>query len=120
MSSIISNITPQFQNPSLFLQPLITNIVAFAIKYKKQNWNKVIFSDETTFQMFRNTPKIFYKNGTQPPSEATIKHPYKVHAFSVKGPAGFFLFTDIMGGTILTENLFDNANAIMGNNWMFH
>src|SRR6185312_14327784 len=37
--------------------PLLTathkqNRVAFAIKYKKQNWNKVVFSDETTFQMF--------------------------------------------------------------------
>ena len=76
--------------------------------------------------MFRNTQKVFYKNGTQPPSKAMVKHPYKVHAwgaFSVKGPVGFFLFTDIMDGTlhhkILTENLFDNANAIMENNWMF-
>ena len=69
--------------------------------------------------MFRNTQKLFYKNDTQPPSKAMVKHPYNVHAwgaFSVKGPVGFFLFTDIMGGTILTENLFDNANVIMGNN----
>ena len=111
--------------------PLLTtshkqNRVAFAVKYRKQNWNKVIFSDETTFQMFRNTQKVFYKVGTQPPSKAMVKHPYKIHAwgaFSVKGPIGFFLFTDIMNGAlyrkILTENLFDNANAIMGKNWKF-
>ncbi|CAJ0749176.1 1748_t:CDS:2, partial [Entrophospora sp. SA101] len=55
--------------------PLLTtshkqNRVAFAIKYRKQNWNKVIFSDETTFQIFRNTQKVFYKIGTQPPIKA--------------------------------------------------
>src|SRR5438128_2985298 len=55
-----------------------------------------------------------------------VKHPYKVHAwsvFSVKGPISFFLFTDIMDGAlyrkILTENLFENANNIMGKNWVF-
>jgi len=71
--------------------------------------------------MFRNTQKVFYKVGTQPPSKDMVKHPYKIHAwgaFSVKGPIGFFLFADIMNGAlyrkILTENLFDNANTIMG------
>src|SRR5438128_12296284 len=56
-----------------------------------------------------------------------VKHPYKVHAwsvFSVKGPISFFLFTDIMDGAlyrkILTENLFENANKIMGKNWSFN
>jgi len=95
--------------------------LAFAAKYRRQNWNKVIFSDETSIQMFRNTQKVYYKSGTQPPRKAMVKHPYKIHAwgaFSVKGPIGFFLFTDIMDGAlyrkILTENLFENANKIMG------
>ena len=76
--------------------------------------------------MFRNTQKVYYKSGTQPPRKAMVKHPYKIHAwgaFSVKGPIGFFLFTDIMDGAlyrkILTENLFENANKIMGKNWVF-
>jgi transposase len=111
--------------------PLLTNKhkqcrIEFAIKYRRQNWNKVIFSDETTLQMFRNTQKVFYKCGSQPPHKAMVKHPYKIHAwgaFSVKGPIGFFLFTDIMDGAlyrkILTENLFDNANNVMGNRWIF-
>jgi len=98
----------------------------FAVKYRRQNWNKVIFSDETSIQMFRNTQKVYYKSGTQPPRKAMVKHPYKIHAwgaFSVKGPIGFFLFTDIMDGAlyrkILNENLFENANKIMGKNWVF-
>jgi len=75
---------------------------------------------------FRNTQKVYYKSGTQPHRKAMVKHPYKIHAwgaFSVKGPIGFFLFTDIMDGAlyrkILTENLFENANKIMGKNWVF-
>jgi len=106
--------------------PLLTTLhkqrrIEFAMKYRRQNWNQVIFSDETTIQMFQNTQKVFYKAGTQPPQKPMVKHPYKVHAwgaFSVKGRIGFLLFTGIMDGAfyrkILTENLFDNANSIMG------
>jgi transposase len=100
--------------------------VEFAMKYRRQNWNKVVFSDETTLQMFQNTQKVFYKAGTQPPRKPMVKHPYKVHAwgaFSAKGPIGFLLFTGIMDGCfyreILTENLFENANSIMGRCWVF-
>ena len=76
--------------------------------------------------MFQNTQKVFYKVGTQPPQKPMVKHPYKVHAwgaFSAKGPIGLVLFTGIMDGAfyreILTENLFDNANTIMGRRWIF-
>ena len=96
------------------------------MKYRRQNWNKVIFSDETTLQMFRNNQKVFHKAGTQPPHKPMVKHPYKVHAwgaFSAKGPIGFLLFTGIMDGNfyreILIENLFENANTIMGRRWIF-
>ena len=64
--------------------------------------------------------------GTQPPHKSMVKHPYKVHAwgaFSAKGPIGFLLFTGIMDGNfyreILIENLFENANTIMGRRWIF-
>jgi hypothetical protein len=100
--------------------------VEWAIKHKGQNWRQVVFSDETTLQMFQNTQKVFYKVGTQPPQKLMVKHPYKVHAwgaFSAKGPIALFLFTGIMDGAfyceILTENLFDNANTVMGRCWIF-
>jgi len=38
--------------------------VEWATKYKNQNWKQVVFSDETTFQMFQNTQKVFYKVST--------------------------------------------------------
>jgi transposase len=95
--------------------------VEWAIKHREQNWKQVVFSDETTLQMFQNTQKVFYKVGTQPPQKPMVKHPYKVHAwgaFSKKGSIGFLLFTGIMDGAfyreILVENLFDNAKTVMG------
>ncbi len=111
--------------------PLLTDLhkqrrVEFAMKYQGQNWNQVVFSDETTFQMFQNTQKVFYKAGTQPPQKPMVKHPYKVHAwgaFSAKGQVGFLLFTGIMDGAfyreILNENLFENAKYVMGRRWVF-
>ena len=55
-----------------------------------------------------------------------VKHSYKVHAwsaFSAKGSVSFLLFTGIMDGAfyheILVENLFDNANTVMGRRWVF-
>ncbi len=102
------------------------NHMEFAIKYRNQNWNQVIFSDETIIQMFRNSQKAFYKVGTQSSQKAMVKHLYKIHvwdAFSVKGEIGVLLFTEIIDGAfyykILTENLFDNANLIMGKRWIF-
>ena len=69
---------------------------------------------------------MFYKVGTQPPQKPMVKHSYKVHAwgaFSAKGSVGFLLFTGIMDGAfyreILVENLFDNANTVMGRRWVF-
>ena len=62
--------------------------VKFAIKYQRQNWNQIIFSDETIFQMFQNTQKVFYKASTQFSQKLIIKYLYKVHvwdAFLSKG-----------------------------------
>jgi transposase len=102
------------------------NRVEWAIRHQDQNWKQVIFSDETTFQMFQNTQKVFYKIGTQPPQKPMVKHSYKVHAwgaFSAKGSIGFLLFTGIMDGAfyreILNENLFDNAYTVMERRWIF-
>src|SRR6266498_15768 len=100
--------------------------VEWAMKHQDQNWKQVIFSDETTFQMFQNTQKVFYKIGTQPSQKPMVKHSYKVHAwgaFSAKGSISLLLFTGIMDSAfyreILNENLFDNANTVMERRWIF-
>jgi len=100
--------------------------VEWAKKHYKQNWKIVIFSDETTFQMFRNTINAFYKDGTSIPQKGVPKHPEKVHfwgAFSARGTIGFHMFTQNMNAEfyreILTNNLFENAHTIMGEHWVF-
>jgi len=76
--------------------------------------------------MFRNTTKVRYKAGKPKPTRAVVKHPYKVHVwggFCSKGTVGFHMFTGIMDGeryrNILTENLFQQANNMLGNTWTF-
>jgi len=100
--------------------------VEWAIAHLRQNWKNVVFSDETTFQMFRNTMKAFHKVGTSVPYKGVPKHPAKVHvwgAFSARGTIGFHMFTQNMDGQlyreILTNNLFENASRIMPSRWTF-
>lgn len=69
----------------------------WAEKYRRCNWSNVIFSDETTFQMFRNTQLVRYRRGETRPHRSMVKHPYKVHAwgaFTARGPISLILFTE--------------------------
>ncbi|CAB4485936.1 unnamed protein product [Rhizophagus irregularis] len=100
--------------------------VSWARAHQRKSWNKVVFSDETTFQMFRNTTQVRYKVGEPRPCRATVKHPFKVHvwgAFCAKGVVGFHMFTENMNGElyreILTHNLFEQAHQVLGNRWTF-
>lgn len=100
--------------------------VAWAEAHLGKRWNRVIFSDETTFQMFRNTTKVRYKEGEIKPRRATVKHPFKVHvwgAFCARGIIGFHSFTENMNGElyrdILTKELFSKAQQIIGKTWTF-
>ena len=87
---------------------------------------KVIFSDETTFQLFRNTTLVRYKVDQEKPRRAIVKHPLKVYAwgaFCSQGAVGFHCFTENMNGElyrkILTKNLFSNASNLLGKSWIF-
>src|SRR6185437_9539417 len=100
--------------------------VCWARKYQRRRWNTTVFSDEATFQLFRNTLKVRYKPGEPVPTRVVVKHPFKVHvwrAFCEKGIVGFHAFTGIMNGEryreILTNHLFDQAFEVLGDNWTF-
>ena len=43
----------------------------------RYNWKKVVFSDETTLQMFRNTIRAWSHDAQ--PVAPMVKHPFKVH-----------------------------------------
>ena len=110
-----------------FLTPKAMNLrVVWAKAHQRENWNKVIFSDESSFQMFRNTTQVRYKCGESIPRRVTVKHPFKVHvwgAFCAKGIVGFHMFTENMNGElyreIVTENLFEQASQVLGRRWTF-
>lgn len=111
--------------------PMLTGVakerrVEWAKSHLNENWKKVIFSDETTFQLFRNTTLVRYKIGEEKPRRAVVKHPLKVHAwgaFCANGLVGFHCFTENMNGElyrdILTKNLFTSATRILGRRWTF-
>ncbi|GES85240.1 uncharacterized protein LOC111106029 [Rhizophagus clarus] len=78
---------------------------------------KVIFSDETTIQMFCNTLSAWSRDAK--PIASMVKHPFKIHvwgAISVKGKIGMHMFIENLDRNlyrqILNEHLYDNANAM--------
>jgi transposase len=92
--------------------------------HSRYNWKKVVFSDETTLQMFRNTIRAWSHDAQ--PVAPMVKHPFKVHvwaAISVKGKVGIHLFTENLDRhlyrNILDDHLYDNATALLGRNWVF-
>jgi transposase len=109
----------------LLTETQVARRLEWALAHSQDSWNHTIFSDETTFQLFRNTELVRYKVGEARPHRPVVKHPYKVHlwaAFSRKGPIGFHLFTGIMNAQIycqiLTAHLFPNASEA-GRQWRF-
>ena len=56
-----------YRNALPLATPMLTPVhkqkrVEWAQKHKDDNWKKTLFSDETAFQLFRNTIKHYYKN----------------------------------------------------------
>src|SRR5437016_2199333 len=98
--------------------------LSWARDHVNYNWKKVVFSDETTLQMFCNTLPAWSRN--KKPIAPMVKHPFKVHvwgAISVKGKIGIHMFTENLDRhlyrQILNEHLYDNASAMHGNRWVF-
>lgn len=114
------------QEVPFLTQPARDRRVEWALAHRHQNWKKVIFSDETTFQMFRNTIRVFHKKENLPPQKPMPKHPYKIHfwgAFSISGTIDYYMFTENLTGDlyrhILSNNLFPSASLKMPRNWIF-
>ncbi|GES89422.1 IS630 family transposase [Rhizophagus clarus] len=85
---------------------------------------RLVFSDETTIQMFCNTISAWSRDAK--PIALMVKHPFKVHvwgAISVKGKIGMHMFIENLDHhlyrQILNEHLYDNANAMHGRRWVF-
>lgn len=97
----------------------------WCLAHRNQNWDRVIFSDESSFQLFRNT----IRRWTLRPEKETKPVPKdrkKIMvwgAFSGKGTVGFFPFMEIMDShlyvDILKNNLVESAKYQFGHRWTF-
>ncbi len=98
--------------------------LSWARDHLRYNWKKVVFSDETTIQIFRNTTLAWSRD--RKPVQPMVKHPIKVHvwaAINVKGKIGMHMFTENLDRhlyrQILDDHLYNNANVLLGHRWVF-
>src|SRR5436853_6845436 len=77
--------------------------IEWAKKHINDNWNKTLFSDETSFQLFRNTIKQWYKGAR--PIRPIPKDRRKRGGFCVKDETSLFSYRHIMDPTYSTQIL---------------
>ena len=97
--------------------------VQWAIEHQNDDWSRTIFTDETCYQLFRNTVRRWSRN---PKSEVKRipKNRQKIMVwggFSIKDLVGFHSFNIIMDGLyyvqILQDHLIRNARKQFGGRW---
>ena len=97
--------------------------VQWAIKHQNDDWSRTIFTDETCYQLFRNTIRRWSRN---PKAEVKRipKNRQKIMvwgSFSIKGLVGYHSFNTIMDGPyyvqILHDHLIRNARKQFGRHW---
>jgi len=97
--------------------------VQWAIKHKNDDWSRIIFIDETCYQLFRNTIRRWSLN---PSAEVKRipKNRQKIMVWggiSIKGLIGCHSFRNIMDGPyfvrILQDHLIPNAKNQFGRRW---
>ena len=97
--------------------------VQWAIKHKNDDWSRTIFTDETCYQLFRNTIRRWSLN---PSAEVKRipKNRQKIMVWggiSIKGLIGYHSFRNIMDGPyfvrILQDHLIPNAKNQFGRRW---
>ena len=77
----------------------------FAKDNLKRDWDSVIFSDETTFQLFTYSKKV-WRFGYLGKIRRKVKHPPKIHVWGCLTSSGFgklYLFTHSLNGQLLIE-----------------
>jgi len=97
--------------------------VEWAKAHLNDDWNRTLFSDETAFQLFRNTVERWHKGAQQ--ARPMPKDRTKIMAwggFSVKGKTSLFCFRQIMNTefyvNIISRHI-PEINSMLGNDWRF-
>ena len=97
--------------------------VQWTIQHKDADWSRTIFTDETCYQLFRNTIRRWSRTPKKEVKRIP-KNRQKIMVwggFSVKGLVGYHSFTNIMDGCyyvgILQDHLIRNARKQFGRRW---
>ena len=97
--------------------------VNFAKQNRDQDWKKVIFTDESTFQLFPNSRKLWMSKSKKLISRK-VKHPQKIHAWGGFSDAGFgklITFTGTLTSKRIIE-LYENgllpSSDIFDHDWL--
>lgn len=117
-----------YQNALPLGVPMLTNNqmqkrVEWAREHLEDDWEKTIFTDETAFQLFRNTIKRWYKGAR--PVKFIPKDRTKVFAwggFCASGKTSLFCFTEIMDSKFYIDILRDRipeVTRMLGGDWRF-
>jgi transposase len=99
------------------------NRVQWAQQHLNDDWNKTLFTDETSFLLFRNTVERWYKD--KRPVRRMPKDRTKIHAwggFCVEGKTSLFCFKQIMDASFYVEILNNHIAEIeemLGDEWRF-
>jgi len=128
MSAVQHLTTNGYKNSLPLCTPMLTsshkeNRVAWAKCYINDNWNKIVFTDETAFQLFQNTIKRWHKGAR--PTRPIPKDRCKIFAwggFCRKGRTSLFCFRQIMDGKFYVEILdkhIPEINKLLGKRWQF-
>lgn len=97
--------------------------VEWAQKHLNDDWNNTFFSDETAFQLFRNTVERWYKGAR--PIRRIPKDRTRIFAwggFCIKGKSSLFCFSEIMDAKFYVDILRKHVPEIeqlVGGEWRF-
>lgn len=120
----------KYQNP--IVKPLLKETARLSrLKWANENYkvdfSNIIFSDETTVELYRNIKKVWRRKGEQI-IYRKVKHPIKVHAwgcFSSQGFGKLYCFANNLNGDLLCKiyekALLPSASNMFGtenNEWL--
>ena len=97
------------------------NRVKWAKNHLNDNWKNTLFTDETAFQLYRNTIERWYKG--ERPIRRMPKDRRKIFAwggFCARGKTSLFCFQCIMDGKFyvkILENHLGEINKMLGKKW---
>lgn len=95
--------------------------VQWAQKHLHDRWNRTFFSDETAFQLFRNTIRVWYKGAR--PLRRIPKDRTKIMAwggFWAGGKSSLFCFKEVMNAEFyvrILDNHIPEVKEMLGKRW---